>query len=298
MKRPLLEEPLAVSAPLARRWAGELCRKDPATGGDCSWYHGLWQDLRSVGLAASPEHQAGFFLEAFQEVARRPGRKRVLISGAADYSILAYVLGACDENGVEADVTVLDRCETPLALNRWYAERLGKTISTVGGDIFHYEGALPFDVICSHSFLGQIFREKRPALIDRWARLLAPDGVIVTVNRVRPAGGPAELRFSPEEGRKFCETVSDRIGQMPGLTESDRKEILRRTRSYVEQSCTHAITSEEMVGLFERDGFQTGRVSSIVSTDEKNSDIGGKAVPKDAKHACLLVRKVATSTRR
>jgi hypothetical protein len=91
-------------------------------------------------------------------------------------------------------------------------------------------------------------------------------------------------------------TVSDRIGQLPGLTQSDRKEILRRTRIYVEQSCTHAITSEEMVRLFERDGFQTERISSIVSTDVKNSDIGGKAVPKDAKHACLLVRKVATST--
>ena len=53
------------------------------------------------------------------------GPRRVLISGAADYSILAYVLWACRENGLDAEVTVLDRCDTPLLLNTWYAEQGG-----------------------------------------------------------------------------------------------------------------------------------------------------------------------------
>jgi hypothetical protein len=66
MKAPV--EPLDQSAPLAQRLAAGLCRKDPETGADCSWYHGLWQDLRLMSRAASPEHQPQYFLEAFREL--------------------------------------------------------------------------------------------------------------------------------------------------------------------------------------------------------------------------------------
>src|SRR5436190_7838783 len=106
MSKP--EEPLSESAPLARQKAAQLCRDG------CSWYHGLWQDLRAVGLAASPQYQADFFLKAFGRLAGRTRRQRVLVSGAADYSILAHVLWACDEQNIDADFAVVDRCETPL----------------------------------------------------------------------------------------------------------------------------------------------------------------------------------------
>ncbi len=293
MKKP--EEPIALSAPLARQMAAQLCRKDPASGEDCSWYHGLWQDLRAIGLAASPEHQAEFFLSAFRQISKRPGRQRVLISGAADYSILAYVLWACGENGVDAEVAVIDRCATPLFLNTWYAERVGSTITAVRADIFEYQPERPFDVICSHSFLGQFSAERRPALVEKWSRLLAPTGVVVAVNRVRPAGGAREVTFSPEEARAFCATVAARISQWPAVMPQERDQLLDRTRSYVERSRTHAISTEELIGLFEHSGFQIDNVSSIHSTDPQNRNISGKAIPKDAKHACLLAWRSPTT---
>src|SRR5262245_36311726 len=102
------QEPLELSAPLARRLAPQLCHKDPASGESCAWQHGLWQYLRILGMNHSPRAHAAFLLEALAATAR-PGM-RVLVSGAADYSMLAHVLAATRA----AEVTVLDVCETPL----------------------------------------------------------------------------------------------------------------------------------------------------------------------------------------
>ncbi len=287
----LPDEPISLSAPLARRLAAQFCRRDPVSGDQCSWYHGLWQDLRSIGLAASPEHQAEFFLGAFQQVSKRRGRQRILISGAADYSILAYVLWACREHAVDAEVTVIDRCNTPLFLNTWYAERVGCQVATVCTDILQYQAEMPFDVVCSHSFLGQFAQDLRPGLIDKWSRLLRPGGIVLAVNRVRSADGPKEVGFSPEETRLFCATVAKRIGRWPALAPQEREEILRRTGVYVERSRTFAISTMEMAELFERNAFAIDHISSIISTNPRNQVITGKAIPKDANHACLVARK-------
>jgi len=66
------EEPLMFSAPVARQTASRLCRKDPISGEDCSWYHGLWQDLRLMGLAAAPAQQADFNVPAPRDTAPFP----------------------------------------------------------------------------------------------------------------------------------------------------------------------------------------------------------------------------------
>lgn len=271
--------------------AAQLCRRDSASGESCAWYHGLWQDLRVIGLAASPERQTQFFLDAFHEFAKGPGRLRVLISGAADYSILACVLWACVENAIEVDVTVVDWCETPLLLNTWYAEWAGRSVATVRADILEYQPDRPFDVICSHSFLGQFTRDRRPGLVRQWARLLRPGGMVLAVNRLRPTDGPRELKFSPVEAREFCVQVALRIGRIPALSPHDRQQIVRRARIYVERSQTYSLAAEELASLFEQNGFQIDHVSSILSSDPQNRDIGGKAIPKDARHACLLARK-------
>jgi hypothetical protein len=289
-----LDEPIALSAPLARRLAPRLCRKDPVSGEDCSWYHGLWQDLRAIGLAASPEHQADFFLSAFKRLAVRRRRLRLLISGAADYSILAHVLWACNEHGLEADVTVADRCETPLFLNNWYAQRAGQTIRAVREDIFEYRPEAPFDVICSHSFLGQFPPQRRTTLVEKWSQLLAPMGSVLAVNRVRPDGTPRNHRFSPDQARSFCATVERRIRESPSLPESEASEIFNRARIYVQRLHGYAISAAELAALFQQAGFRIDDLVSVVSSDSRNSDASGPAVPACAEHACLLATKSAS----
>ena len=285
------DEPIALSAPLARRLATQLCRKDPVSGEDCSWYHGLWQDLRAIGLAAAPEHQADFFLNAFQRLANRRRRLRVLVSGAADYSILAYVLWACNAHRLAADVTVLDQCDTPLFLNNWYAERAGYKITTVRQDIFKYRPVEPFDVICSHSFLGQFPPDRRTDLIGKWSGFLTQGGTVLAVNRVRPNGAQRSVRFSPDEAQAFCATAEQKMRDLPSLTEADRTEILGRARIYVRRLQVFAMSETDLTTLLEQSGFRIDDLSSVVSTGHQDGRVSGLAIPNSAKHACVLATK-------
>jgi len=283
-------EPIAISAPLARRLAPQLCRRDPVSGEDCSWYHGLWQDLRTLGLAASPAYQADFFWGAFKSLAKRR-RLRLLISGAADYSILAHVLWGGHENGLEADVTVIDLCDTPLFFNQWFAEQVGYKITTVREDILAYQPEELFDVICSHSFLGQFPPQRRTELVGKWSQLLAPTGTALTVNRVRPGGTPHEVRFSQEEARTFCLTVEQRMRESRSWPEAEAAEVLARARIYAQRLRIHAISPVEFTQLFLSAGFRIDALSTIVSSDPRNSDVSGPAIPRDSQHACIVATK-------
>ncbi len=291
MNRP--EEPLNLSAPMARRMAEGLCRRDPSSGEDCSWYHGLWQDLRVIGLAASPEHQAEFYLNAFQKLGLRHACPRVLISGAADYSILAHALWACRESGFEPALTVLDLCPTPLHFNSWYAERCHCKIQTVRGNILDFQPDEPFDVICSHSFMGQFVPELRPALVEKWHSLLRPGGTAIAVNRVRPAGVPREISFSSDAGRTLAHVVAERMADLHPASPGEQEQILHRTAAYTKNSRTYAISEGEFTALFDKAGFHKEDFALIFSSNPRNRDIQGKAIPKDATHACLVARRTA-----
>src|SRR5262245_17285805 len=101
-------EPLASSAPLAARLAPDLCRRDPATGESCAWYHGFWQYLRLAGMGTSPAGHAAFLREGFAGLAGAPAR--VLVAGGADYSMLAHAAAACRAHGAAAEFVMLDWC--------------------------------------------------------------------------------------------------------------------------------------------------------------------------------------------
>ncbi len=309
------KELLTLSAPLARRLAPELCRKDPVScgepatsspspprsggegrgevvlrvqGGDCSWYHGLWQDLALLGLAATPDQQSDFFRDAIVRFANRP--LKLLISGSADFLILAHILAACSEHSVAATITVMDVCETPLHFNRWYAGRLGHKITTVRGDIFDHQIDELFDVVCSHGFLSQFLPEQRMKVVSQWSRLLAPGGVVLAVNRVRPGPAGVEIRFLEEQGKQFCELVAEKLRQSKLIEQSEWDGILARTKIYVQRLVGYALAEEELVTLFTKAGFHID-ICRIITADAQGGSVSGPAVPANAKHACLIASK-------
>ena len=198
------DDTLAAGAALAWQLAPQLCDTDPATGDGCAGMHGVWLCLRRLGLLGTIEARRDFYLEALQATAGVDGRPpRVLISGAADYAMLEFVLAAFRARGLVPDVTVTDVCETPLALNRWYAERAGCAIETVRGDILDLAPGAPYDVVCTDYFLGWIAPEHRAALVAKWRALLRPGGTVITANGLRPADDPAHraarIEFSPAQ---------------------------------------------------------------------------------------------------
>jgi SAM-dependent methyltransferase len=281
-------EMIAQSATMARRLAPQLCRKGPVHGEDCSWYHGLWQDLRLLGLAATPEQQANFFRNAFARLPRTP--LRVLISGSADYSILDHVLPACLENGLSARITVADLCETPLFFNRWYAEQVGAHIETVQADIFQHRFETPFNVICSHGFLSQFPPARRAELVRQWSRSVVPGGKVFLVNRVRPAPSGAETKFSEQQGREFCEALEKKLQATDSIPNSDWDGILARAGIYVRRLIGYALTEEELPGLFEQAGFEIDDCQ-VVATGTQDQTMIGPAIPTRAKHACVIASR-------
>jgi SAM-dependent methyltransferase len=245
-----VDERLAESAPLARRLAAELC------GPDCSWYHGVWQDLRRIGLITTAATNAAFLLDAFREQARR-GARRVLVSACADQSVLAHLLSAFRHEGVEPEVVVVDLCGTPLALCAWYAERVGAKIATRRSDILDFVPDAPFDLVCTHNFMTRFIAEQRPRLVARWRDCLRPGGAIVTVQRVRPTRAETLVRFSPSEAREFAERAlalaQARAAELDVAPEAIAAAALEYARRRERQLVR---TSEALGALFTDAGFE------------------------------------------
>jgi SAM-dependent methyltransferase len=285
----VIDEPLELSAPLARQLASRLCRKNPVTGDSCEWDHGFWQYLRILGLAPVPKRHADFYREAFEQLVDSSDRPRILISGAADYGMLALVLGAFRERGIKPQVTVVDVCETPLALNRWFAERESVEIYTHCSDMLSYTSDVSFDLICTHAFLGYFFPAQRPALLANWHTLLRPGGAAVTVAPIRPAAACEPTGFTPAQAAAFCAAALKRATEMRSLLDIEPEEALRGAQRTVSQRRRYSLTSlEEIRSLFEQTGFTMQRLSSALLIAGVDSEVNGPGTSGSANYANII----------
>lgn len=288
----IIEEPLEISAPLAWQRAPELCHQDPDTQENCAWNHGLWQYLRLLDLITTPQHHAEFFKEAFARIPANAGSPRVLISGTADYSMLAHVLAIIKDRNAPPAVTVVDRCETPLFLNRWYAQQQSCSIETCRSDILEYQPASAFDVICSHSFLGQFTTSQRLQLMTKWRDILVPGGLVATVNRVRPNSAMSTVGFSEEQGRTFSATVLRKADAMRGIITVDPRQLAEQALIYASKQSAYPVKSrEEIRNLFEQGGFDIEQLTCAPVKAGLDRSISGPTTPGSAEYACIVARR-------
>ena len=285
---PSEESLLLESAPLAWRLAPGLCRKD-AAGESCAWIHGFWQYLRLAGLASTPRLHVSFFSDALLRLAGGKEPPRVLISGAADYSMLALVLGACEARGIRPDVTVLDQCETPLMLNRWLADRAGIAITTRLRDILEYSETRAYDVICTHSFLSEFPRGRWPRLLEQWRQLLRPGGAAVTINRVRPDAGPAPVQFTPGQAAALRAAVLEKAPTLPATAAPESAQLAGAAGIYAEKRRTWPVQSRgQLVSLFESAGFRIDGLFIGEVAGGAPSGPGGPTTPAGADYARIV----------
>lgn len=285
---PQFDPRLLESAPLARRMAPQLCPTE-AAGGGCAWIHGFWQYLRLLGLASTPGLHAAFFGDQLLDGAAAP---RILISGAADYSMLDVVASALRRGGRRADITVVDRCETPLMLNRWFAEREGLSIATVRRDIFDFAADAPFDVICTHSFLSEIPAERWPSLLGRWRGLLRPGGIAITVNRVRSGDSAAAVGFTEAQAAALRAAALEIATSLGAAWPGDPRDLARQAETYMSRRRTYAPCSRDDVArLFEGAGFRLKALSCGPVTEGVRSDLDGPTLPGSADYARIAAVK-------
>ena len=286
-----VEEPVMESAPLARWIAERLCRENPAIGGNCSWYHGFWQHLRALDLVTTPEHHADFYRDAFGRTAPAGGHLDVLISGAIDYSMLAHVLWACGLRGATAGVTVVDVCDTPLFLNHWYARRARADVRTFCTGILGFQSPERYDVVCTHSFLGQFSPEERPALMARWHELLKPGGRVIMVNRIRQRSGAGQAGFSRQQAQALRDAVLRSPEELRARLQIGTEDLSRYADAYATRRRPHPVHSrEEFAGLFERAGFAVEHLTSA-PVNLGGEPLSGPTTPGGAEYAHIIARR-------
>jgi SAM-dependent methyltransferase len=267
------DEPLAISAPIARKLSQETCN-------GCGWYHGLWQYLRIFDMVSTPARHSAFYRDA-QLSTGLSGLHRILIVGNADYGMLAQVLNAL---GSDVKITAIDLCDTPLALCRWYAERRHATVRTDVADITHYVAAEPFDLICTHSLLGRFTPSERRKVIAACCRLLRRGGRFVTVNRVAPLPADETVTFGADQILDFENQVVAAARAHADLA-LDLEELASDAREYARLYRNHPIHSrDEFTYLITNGGLRIETVQWVEMTGGRR----GPSTKQTAEYAHLV----------
>jgi SAM-dependent methyltransferase len=215
--------------------------------------------MRMLGLAIAPEHHASFLRDAMaRHLAASP---RILVSGTSDYAMLAQLVALFRAHGGAPTITVLDRCETSLMLNRWYAERVSAEIETRCGNILEFSDEAPFDLVCTHGFFGYFDVGQRWDLLAKWRALLRPGGQVVTVNRLRTPQAPERTGFDARQTRAFLDRVRDAAGPVRHLLDLGPAELELAAQAYAAKQGVYTLRSlDEVRGLFEETGFVLDRL--------------------------------------
>lgn len=255
-----LEEPMITTAPIAHELAGVLCQGNHVSPEDCSWYHSIWQYLRIFNMVSTPTWHAKFYLDSLGQIAGDGNNHRVLVSGTADYSMLAHILWAYANSSKQPDVTILDLCETPLFLCKWYGKSVGVRVQTASADILTFQTNEPFDLIATDAFLTRFTPEERATVVRKWHELLRSQGFVVTTVRLEPGISHSRVCATPSEAEAFRRRAFQEARRWQGFIRSPAEQIANLSQRYAERMVSYSVGSqEEVLSLFTEAGFVVKR---------------------------------------
>lgn len=285
---------LADCAALARGLAREHCWHDAETQVGCAWYHGFWPYMRLLDYGSSPELHKAFYLDGLAPLKAGGISPRILISGAADFAMLEVARAAFADAPREPRFTVVDRCDTPLALCRWYAQRAGFTIETRREDLLRFDDDEGFDAIVTHSFLGSFPPDVRPDLAGRWFALLRPGGRLLTINRIRGVQARGPVPFSDDETSAFIGRLTADLESQRHLLDTDPADIAALARDYLREKRSYPVrTPEELSGLLEQAGFHLDLFNTLAAADPGETRPSGPTMPGKATYMKVIARRKA-----
>ncbi|MEV6813378.1 class I SAM-dependent methyltransferase [Micromonospora sp. NPDC051296] len=269
---PELTRSLLQSASMLYAMAPMSCGPSHQDSVNCSWYHAAWQYLRLFDMVSSPQWHAQFYTERLVEAVRR-GARRVLISGTADYTTLAFVLdairSATGDLPEQLDVHVVDKCQTPLLACHWYAKQLGTEVHVHKADITCPDAVRrlvdggPFDLVVADAFLTRFDRADAATVIDSWSDLLRPGGTVVTTVRLHEGNEWPSSDEAQDDRHRVTDLVDDfelrfreRAASWRGLLSVQLEELSAAVRRYAARMESHDLgDAEEIRTAFGRSGF-------------------------------------------
>src|SRR5262249_23235340 len=138
--------------------------------------------------------------------------------------------------GLRPDITVIDRCQTPLELCRRFAAQWSLPVHAKRMDLTELD-LEDFDVIYANSVLQFIPAERRVDVLARMKRALRPGGHLVCVFN---AGGRIEGAVVPEYRGGYAEWLLAELERSGIALPDTRETIRRRTNDY-----THDLQTRE-----------------------------------------------------
>jgi len=262
---PNLEEPLVASADLIHEVAQVLCTSNHVDPHGCSWYHSAWQYMRILDLVSTPSWHSAFYERELQNCFMERPNATVLISGTADYSVLAFVIAAARAVDAHPAVHVIDLCDTPLFACLWYAKRTGIRIYTARESIFNISTLSPdsVDVVCTDAFLTRFPPAEARNVVTHWARLLRSGGHVVTT--IRCHSKAQSLRNEEHAVQQFRVRAQDRARGWSPFLKRTPIEIAELAETYARKMKSNDLSeTDDETTLLTSFGF-VSQFSELVS---------------------------------
>ena len=164
----------------------------------CRNFHALWPYLRIARMVGAAESGAAKIGETLAAQISS-GARRILIAGAADTGLLATVARVARGRAIE--ITIVDRCRTPLELCQRFAARWSLLVKTQIADLTTLD-VRDFDLIYANSVLQFIPLAQCVDTLARMRRALRPGSHLVCVFN---AGGRLAVDVLPEYRTNYAE---------------------------------------------------------------------------------------------
>ncbi len=233
----------------------------------CDWYHGTWQILRLLNMVAVPKWYP-FYRDTLADALTRVERPNVLISAAADYGMLCTLHQAIEYAGVEADITLIDICQSPLQSSEWYAARHGVSLTCKVDNLL--SSRIPehgYDLVVTDEFLTVLKDPDKPTIVNQWRRILKPGGLLVTTAML---GKPTTMEL--REG--YAAKARKRLRQygpllFPNYSTEFEKSLTANCERFASFHTRHMLRDEQQIrSLFTDAGFKFEVLSKIETPGE------------------------------
>ena len=259
-----LQEPLMRSANMMNEIALVMCSHDHVNSESCYWYHSTWQYLRLMDMVSTPSWHHDFYLEQIQKICSSMKRVNVLISGAADYSSLSYVVRAIESLNIDAHYTVLDLCETPLFSWKWYAKLKNISVDTKQQSIFELEDINKYDIICTDAFLTRFSKDKISKIISLWNNALCDGGHVITTVRIHDEKYQCPNFPSNKDIENFKNKAIERMKIWGGFINCTVEEMSQKAEIYAKKMhSNHIGNRQDIIDLFNRNGFEIIKIEDV-----------------------------------
>jgi len=233
----------------------------------CDWYHGTWQILRLLNMVAVPKWYP-FYRDTLADVLTRVKRPDVLISAAADYGMLCTLHQAMEYAGVEADITLIDICQSPLQSSEWYAARHGVSLKCKVDNLL--SSRIPehgYDVVVTDEFLTVLKDPDKPTIVNQWRGILKPGGVLVTTAMI---GKPTTMGLRDSYAARARERLTQYGLQLfPNYSTEMEDRLIADCARFASFHTRHMLRDENQIrALFTDAGFKFQVLAEVETPGE------------------------------